>query len=54
MYVVLFLALAGIALMVAWRVASYVFDELRRFAGHPPRRHRRGRMVPISATHLPI
>ena len=55
MYVVLLFAGVLLALMVVWKATNFAVDQMRRAAGYQtPRRTRRHRMVPISATHLPV
>ena len=54
MYVVLLLCSFAVALFAALRAATFLYEQLSRIAGRPSRRPRRGRYVPISATHLPV
>ncbi len=43
------------ALALVWKATNFMVDQARRAAGYQtPRRTRRHRMVPISATHLPV
>ena len=54
MYVVLLLCGAALGLLAVCHGALFMLEKVRRFTGHAPRRARRGRYVPISATHLPV
>ena len=55
MYVVMLFCGVLRALMLVWKATNFAVDQMRKAAGYqPPRRNRRGRFVPISATHLPV
>ena len=55
MYVVMLLCGVVLALMLVWKATNFAVDQMRKAAGYQtPRRNRRGRFVPISATHLPV
>ena len=52
--VVLFCGVAA-ALMLVWKTTNFAVEQVRRAAGYKTaRRTRRHRLVPISATHLPV
>ncbi|HEX8568390.1 MAG TPA: hypothetical protein VF699_00475 [Caulobacteraceae bacterium] len=55
MYVVMFFCGVALALMLVWKATNFAVGQMRKAAGYQtPRRNRRGRFVPISATHLPV
>ena len=55
MYVVLLFCGVAAALVLVWKTTNFMVAQVRRAAGYQtPRRTRRHRLVPISATHLPV
>ena len=55
MYVVMLFCGVLLALMLVWKATNFAVAQMRKAAGYQtPRRNRRGRFVPISATHLPV